>query len=227
MFCILEQNRNKVNKKYVILGDGDMRKKILCAILCFYCLPVYADRCVLNSPDIINSAFQKLQNIDVVVSYCPTCVGDNRVRYVNVSDISVVQAGNEQMISLSDEHLDLAYIYLPTEEKNIYHNLGYIVNCADLANSPVLEYIDVTNPYGIEHIEDLLRQVEKCNSDSCVKNIYNVILHDYFDDHSHILKGFPLETITFPTEISKQEIIKLLNNISFYYGRDFMKKRRM
>ena len=44
MFCILEQNRNKVKRKYVILGDGDMKKICLAVVICMmFVMNAYAD----------------------------------------------------------------------------------------------------------------------------------------------------------------------------------------
>lgn len=195
-----------------------MKKSVLLAVFCFYSVSAWADRCVWNAQNITQSAFQQLKNMETIVHYCPTCRGDNHVRYINISNLKILQKDSEQMILSGQEHLDFAYIYLPTNKINIYQNLGYITHCTDLINSPVSEYLDITHPYGIEKIEKFIEQTKQCPSPNCLETIYQNILQNYFETKSNTLKGFSSEQIKLPEKISKTEIQKLLVEISHYYG---------
>lgn len=195
-----------------------MKKSVLLAIFCLYSFSALADRCVLNLPNVIQPAVQQLQNIKTVVHYCPTCLGDNHLRHINISDLNILQEGTGQIIQVDGNDIDLAYIYLPTDNTNIYHNLGYIVHCGDLTNSPVREYLDITHPYGIETIENLSSQLEQCHSLNCTEKIYQDTLKTYFDTASNTLKSFPSEQIALPKIISKAEVQKLLTELAYYYG---------
>ena len=195
-----------------------MKRSVLLAVFCFYSFSAWADRCVLNTQSITLSALQQLQTVKTVVHYCPSCIGDNHIRYINISDLNILPEKTGQIIQVGNAYLDLAYIYLPTGNPNIYHNLGYIVSCANLRTSAVLEYLDTTHPYGIENIEKLSKQLDLCQTTDCIKTVYRDILKNYFDSASNTLKGFPFEQITLPLTISKIEVQKLLENISHYYG---------
>ena len=195
-----------------------MKKSVLLAVLCCYSISAWADRCVLNTQNTTQQAIQQLKNIETIIHYCPTCRGDNRIQYINTSDLNILQNETLQIILLKQKQIDLAYIYLPTDKTNIYHNLGYVVHCPDLENSPILEYLDINQPYGIEKIEKFSEKVKQCQSEICLKDIYKDILQSYFEAKSNTLKGFPFEQITLPKTISKNEIQKLLKEISHYYG---------
>lgn len=195
----------------------------ICLLFIFFYLysaSAYADRCVLNKSDIVQAALTQLKDIEKVVHYCPTCVGDNHVRYINVFDVKIVQKNEEQIIQIGGENIDLAYIYLPTIQTNIYHNLGYVVQCTDLVKSPVLEYLNVKDPYGIENIENLSKELEQCTSENCVERIYQYVLQNYFEGNSNMLKGFDFVRIALPLVISKEIIANLLSEIAFYYGEE-------
>lgn len=195
-----------------------MKKCILFAFLCFYSVSAWADRCVLNTQSIAQLALEQLKTATKVVYYCPTCLKDNHVRYINVSDLKIIQEDKRQIIQIEGTDIDLAYIYLPTDKVNVYRNLGYMVACADLKGSPVLEYLDVSNPYGIEELEKISMQLEQCQTDDCVERSYQDILQNYFENSDKTLKGFPSEQVILPEIISKAEVQKLLDEISHYYG---------
>lgn len=199
-------------KKFLVLMLG----------ICLLAGVARADRCVLNTEEITQSAFQELNRVESVAHYCPTCVGDNRVRYIKVSDVKVVKNGDTQEIQIGQERIDLAYIYLPTDKPNIYHNLGYVVHCAaDLDKTPVLEYLDTERPYGIENIENLSAAVDGCETESCVEEVYQEILRDYFNHSDQTFLGFPYGIVPLSV-VSKVEVHNLLKEISYYYGVDIL-----
>ena len=77
-----------------------MKKCILFAFLCFYSVSAWADRCVLNTQSIAQSALEQLKTATKVVYYCPTCLKDNHVRYIKVSDLKIIQEDKRPIIQI-------------------------------------------------------------------------------------------------------------------------------
>lgn len=199
-------------------------------VLCVSAPIAKADICIYNSKEVAEKALLLLKNNEDVVYFCPTCTENHKIVKRQLEPEKVV-IDNEGVIFYDEEEVDIAYIYLPTKDKNIYQNLGYMVQCADFSETGVRAFLDVNKPYGIAEVEKLRKKLEKCDDNGgYLKTLqkenlssaeYLTAYNDYVMSYQDCLKEvFDAAVIQFyPDKISllKENFEELLMSARKYY----------
>lgn len=191
---------------------------------------VRADICIYNTREVSEKALNFLKNVKHVIYYCPTCVGNNKITEMHLNPKTII-IDDEGVIFADDEEIDIAYIYVPTKDKNIYQNLGRILKCADFSETEVKEYLDAEHPYGIEAVEELQRKLGQCDNNEAYLKVlekenvssteYLASYNSYVTEYGNCLENVFNDAVMqfYPNNISqlKKKFEELLQKTGDYY----------